>query len=128
MENFVQKLFTRYLLMANSASEGTPTQTSSYSEEEHLSEESVTRGLVNICEALQRWEVLCNIEKKSGVFPWLRGKLKLEPELSFCLLIFYQILSLASFLPTWIALRTVSDVKAVEILSSVETLKITFDP
>lgn len=54
MENFVQKLFTRYLLMANSASEGTPTQTSSYSEEEHLIEESVTSGLVNICEALQR--------------------------------------------------------------------------
>lgn len=56
------------------------------------------------------------------------ARMKPEPEHSFCLLIFYQILSLASFLPTWIALRTVSDVKAVEILSSVETLKITFDP
>lgn len=54
--------------------------------------------------------------------------MKLEPECSFYLLIFYQILSPASFLPTWIALRTVSDVRAVEILSSVETLKITLDP
>lgn len=54
--------------------------------------------------------------------------MKPEPDHCFCLLIFYQILSLASFLPTWIALRTVSDVKAVEILSSVETLKVTFDP
>lgn len=40
--------------MAKSASEGTPTQTSSYSGEEHLSEENVTRRLVNICETLQR--------------------------------------------------------------------------
>lgn len=42
--------------------------------------------------------------------------MKPEPECSFCLLIFYQILSLASFLPTWIAFRTVSDVRAVEIV------------
>lgn len=56
------------------------------------------------------------------------ARMELVPERSFCLLMFYQILSLASFLPTWTALRTVSDVKAVEILSSVETLKITFDP
>lgn len=35
-------------------SEGTPTRTSSYSREEHLSEENVTTGLVNICETLQR--------------------------------------------------------------------------
>lgn len=54
MEVSFKKLVTRYLLMANSASEGTPTQTSSYSGEEHSNEENVTRGLVNICETLQR--------------------------------------------------------------------------
>lgn len=54
MEVSFKKLVTRYLLMANSASEGTPTQTSSYSGEEHSNEENATRGLVNICETLQR--------------------------------------------------------------------------
>lgn len=54
MEVSFEKFVTRYLLMANSASEGTPTQTSSYSGDEHRNEENVTRGLVNICEALQR--------------------------------------------------------------------------
>lgn len=39
--------------MANSASEGTPAQASSYSGE-HLNEENVTRRLVNICESLQK--------------------------------------------------------------------------
>lgn len=61
-------------------------------------------------------------------FSLIGAGMKPEPEHCFCLLIFYQILSPASFLPTWIALRPVSDVKAVEILSSVETLKIIFDP
>lgn len=53
---------------------------------------------------------------------------KPEPEHSLRGLTFNQILPPASSSPTWIAPRTVSDVRAVEILSSVETLKITFDP
>lgn len=54
MEVSFKKFVTRYLLMANSASEGTPTQTNSYSGEEHRNEENVARALVNICETLQR--------------------------------------------------------------------------
>lgn len=42
--------------MAKSASEGTPTQTSSYSGEDHRNAENVARALVNICETLQRWK------------------------------------------------------------------------
>lgn len=54
MEVSFKKFVSRYLLMSNSAFEGTPTQTSSYSGEEHSNEGNVTRGLVNICETLQR--------------------------------------------------------------------------
>lgn len=54
MEVSFKKFVTRCLLMAKSASERTPIQTSSYSGEEHRNEENVARALVNICETLQR--------------------------------------------------------------------------
>lgn len=53
MEVSFKKSVIRYLPIANSASEGTKTQTSSYSGEEHRNKENVARALVNICETLQ---------------------------------------------------------------------------
>lgn len=58
MEVSFKKSVIRYLPIANSPSEGTTTQTSSYSGEEHRNEENVARALVNICETLQSWSFM----------------------------------------------------------------------